>query len=143
MPKLKMKKSLIYVMVLSVLLSSCGYSVTKPLVENPNPYQAGSFEPLKRQDYTLLNNTMGEAKSNQFYVLFFPIGKSKTTQELESNAYYNAVENCKDADAVLLPKTEYKRFSIPLILLGYSSRKVTVKGKGIMLKTDAATTSSK
>ncbi len=128
--------SLTFLAAVLLLSSSCGFSVTKTLSDEPNPYLNSSVEPLKRSEYKVLNSTTGTATSKQLYLLFFPIGKSKTTQELESNAYYNAVDNCKGADALILPKTEYKRFSIPLILLNYSSRKVTVKGRGVQLKED-------
>ncbi len=127
-------KHSVLMLALVILFSSCGLSVSKTLTDNPNPYLSSSFEPLKRSDYDLLDQTAGDARSKQFYILFFPIGKSKTAQELESNAYSDAVSNCKNADAVILPKVEYKRLTIPLILVNYSSRKVTVKGRGVQLK---------
>ena len=122
-------------------MSSCGFSVSKNISEarTSNPYLNGSFEPLKRSEYTLLNNTIGEAKAHQFYVLFFPIGKARTNQELESNAYNQAVANCKSADAVLMPRSDYRRFCIPLILFNYTSQKVTVTGRGVKINDDAMT----
>lgn len=133
----RMNTPIVFLAAVLLLTSSCGFSITKTLSDEPNPYLNSSVEPLKRSEYNVLDNTTGYANSKQLYLLFFPIGKSKTTQELESNAYYDAVDNCKGADALILPKTEYKRFSIPLILLNYTSRKITVKGRGIQLKEDS------
>lgn len=127
-------KQVCYLSALVLLLSSCGFSVTQPLADNHNPYHGSSFEPLQREDYSLLTNTTGTATARQVSLLFFPIGKSKTNRELESNAYNDAVANCKYADAVIMPRAEYKRFSIPLILINYSSRKITVSGRGVKIK---------
>lgn len=126
-------KQTVFVFTLLVFLTSC--SVSKIVQENAhlNPYLNDRFEPLKRTDYSLLSTTTGEAKAKQFYILFFPIGKSKNSQELESNAYNQAVENCSGADAVILPRTEYKRFLIPLLIFNYSSRSIKVNGRGVKI----------
>lgn len=120
-----------------LFLTSCSSVglLTRSIQENKqsNSYLNDNFEPLKRTDYSLLSATTGYAQTRQFYILFFPIGKSKTNQELESNAYNQAVENCPSADAVILPRTKYKRFFIPLLLVNYSSRSIAVKGRGVKL----------
>lgn len=128
------KRNMLMLTALTVLFSSCGISLTKTLSGNQsNNYLNGSVEPLKRSEYTLLSSTTGKANASQFYLLFFPIGKSRTNQELESNAYTDAVENCANADAIIMPRTKYKGFSIPLILINYTSRKITVTGRGVKI----------
>ncbi len=131
--QLSLFKQTVPVLILLIFLTSC--SVSKTIQENAdsNSYLNERFEPLKRTEYSILSATTGEAKAKQFYILFFPIGKAKSTKELESNAYHLAVENCPYADAVILPRTIYKRFFIPLLLFNYSSRSITVNGRGIKI----------
>lgn len=127
----------VFAFLLLLLLTSCSSVglLTGSIQDNKeaNPYLNSSFEPIERADYTTLSATSGYAQARQFYLLFFPIGKSKTNRELESNAYHQVVENCPNADAVILPRTKYRRFFIPLLLVNYSSRRITVHGRGVKL----------
>jgi hypothetical protein len=117
-------------------LSSC--SVTLPHRQNLSNEisitNITQIEALKREDYNVLRTTSGSASTSRFYVLFFPIGKHKTNTELYENAYYDAVDNLPNADALILPRQKIKKFIIPLILLNYSKREVTVSGVGISVK---------
>jgi hypothetical protein len=53
--------------------------------------------------------------------------------ELFDNAYYEAVDNLPNADALLLPRQEIKKVTIPLILFNYHKRTTTVTGVGISI----------
>jgi hypothetical protein len=121
-------------------LSSC--SVSLPFFSRTNQNQSNEFsinntsqiEALKREDYNVLQTTTGSASTSRFYLLFFPIGKHKTNSELFENAYYNAVDNLTDADALIMPRQQIKKFTVPLLLVNYNRREVTVTGVGISVK---------
>ncbi|MFH0755720.1 MAG: DUF6567 family protein [Bacteroidota bacterium] len=117
-------------------LSSC--SVSLPLKQNQSNEisinNTSQIEALNREEYNVLRTTTGSASTSRFYILFFPLGKYKTNVELYENAYYKAVDNLPNADALILPRQEIKRFIIPLILFNYSNREVTVSGVGISVK---------
>lgn len=126
-------------LVLSIVitaLSSC--SVVLPNRQNvSNEYSINNIsqiEALKREDYDVLRTTTGSAATSRFYLFIFPMGKHKTNIELYQNAYYDAVNNLPNADALILPRQQIKKFVIPLILLNYSRREVTVSGVGISVK---------
>lgn len=120
-----------------VLLSSCsilnpnlGSTNTAVTIENSSSH----IEALKRDDYDVMKTTMGKASSSTFYLLFFPIGKHKSSEEIYNNAYYKAVENLPGADALILPRTKNKKFFIPLLLINYSRRTTEVSGLGVSVK---------
>lgn len=121
------------------MLSSC--SISLPSINShkissavTTSNQSTQIEPLKREDYAVLRTTSGKAASSRFYILFFPIGKHKSNDELYSSAYYDAVDNVANADALILPHSKINKFSIPLLLINYSRRAVTVTGVGISVK---------
>lgn len=91
-------------------------------------------EPLKRSEYETLKTTKGHASSSTFYLLFFPIGRHKTNAELYDNAYYEAVENAGNADGLLLPRQRHRKLFIPLLIVNYSRRDVSVSGLAIKIK---------
>lgn len=121
-------------------LSSCGLTI--PILSNSSQNQSNEIslnntsqvEALKREDYNVLKTTTGSAATSRFYLLFFPIGKHKTNTELYDNAYYNAVDNLPNADALIMTRQQIKRFTIPLLLINYYRREVTVTGVGISVK---------
>jgi len=120
--------------------SSCSLSL--PLFSRTNQNQSNEFainsasqiEALKRDDYNVLQTTTGSASTSRFYLLFFPIGKHKTNSELYESAYYDAVYNLSNADALILPRQQIKKFTVPLLLVNYNRREVTVTGVGISVK---------
>lgn len=122
------------------IVSSCSLVSLPSLSSNKQTYGVtinnynSQIEPLKREDYTILRTTIGKASTSKFYVLFFPIGRHKTNEELFNSAYYGAVDNLANADALLLPRHDIKKFTIPLLLVNYSKRTVSVSGVGISVK---------
>jgi len=119
--------------LLALFLISCNSVKILDNNKTLDEHYGNHFEPFKRSDYSILSESTGNAKSRQLYILIFPIGKSRSNQELQSNAYYSAVKNVPGADAVVLPRTSYKQFFIPLLLINYSSRSITVTGRAIKL----------
>lgn len=90
---------------------------------------------LKREDYVIVGNTQGTSSSNRFWLLFIPIGGSSKANR-ENRAYKEALASCK-CDGLITPIYEENRFVLPLIVINFSHRKTTVKGKGYIIKTDA------
>ncbi|MBI1225629.1 MAG: hypothetical protein GC192_10375 [Bacteroidetes bacterium] len=119
-------------------LNSCGIGFglgrksqnTQISISNPT----AEIEPLKRDEYEVLGSTSGTASSSQFYLLFIPIGKHKTAEELYDNAYYEAVEKLPNSDGLLLPRQKVKKLVIPLLIVNYYRRAVEVTGLGISVK---------
>ena len=132
-------KSFLLLSLLMLGLSSCSVipflNSTSLNQSNESPLKNMSqIEALKRNEYNVLKTTTGSAATSRFYLLFFPIGKHKTNTELYENAYYNAVDNLSNADALIMARQQIKRFTIPLIVVNYYRREVTVTGLGISVK---------
>jgi hypothetical protein len=116
-------------------LSSC--SILPGRQNVTNEYSINNItqiESLRREDYEVLRTTTGSAATSRFYLFIFPMGKHKTNSELYQNAYYDAVDNLPNADALILPRQHIKKFVLPLIILNYSRREVIVSGVGISVK---------
>lgn len=133
-------KNLLIISLVIIVLSSC--SVSLPIFSRTNQNQSNEFsvnnssqiEALQSKDYNVLQTTTGSASTSRFYFLFFPIGKHKTNSELYESAYYDAVDNLPNADALILPRQQIKKFTVPLLLVNYNRREVTVSGVGISVK---------
>jgi len=133
-------KTLLLLSASILVFSSC--SVTLPFFSRTNQNQSNEFsisnssqiEALHSNDYDVLQTTTGSASTSRFYFLFFPIGKHKSNSELFENAYYEAVDNLPNADALILPRQKIKKFTVPLLLVNYNRREVTVSGVGISVK---------
>lgn len=119
-----------------IVLSSCSIIIPRKqnLSSEISINNSSQIEALKRDDYKVLRTTTGVASTSRFYVLFIPIGKYKTNVELYESAYYDAVDNLPNADALILPRQQIKKLIIPLILFNYSRREITVSGVGISVK---------
>jgi hypothetical protein len=133
--------------VITVYFSSCSVSLPSFRRTNVNTdisvnSAVSQVEPLKREDYDVLGPTKGSAGTSKFYVLFIPLGKHKTNNELYENAYYNAVDNLPNADALILTRQKNKKLIVPLILINYFRREVEVSGVGISVKGKINTTTS-
>ncbi|OIN60376.1 hypothetical protein [Arsenicibacter rosenii] len=137
--QLKSLKTAALVTLLGATLSSCSLSLpsfrrnnqaTEVSINNA----VSQVEPLKRSEYETLKTTKGHASSSTFYILFFPIGRHKTNAELYDNAYYEAVENVGNADGLLFPRQRHRKLFIPLLIVNYSRRDLSVTGLAIKIK---------
>jgi hypothetical protein len=135
---MKRKNSYLKILLLGsviIELSSCSILPNRQNVTNEYSINNTSqIEALRREDYDVLRTTTGSAATSRFYLFIFPMGKHKTNTELYQNAYYDAVDNLPNADALILPRQHIKKFVLPLILFNYSRREVTVTGVGISVK---------
>ncbi len=116
------------------LFSSCSVSLpsfSKQTTGVTITNNTAQIEALTKEDYTVLRTTTGKASTVRCYILFIPIGKHKSNTELFDNAYYEAVDNLPNADALILPRQEVKKLTIPLIIFNYNKRTTTVTGVGI------------
>jgi|GEM_PF-3791804 len=124
-------------LVVMFILSSCAVTLPRPsktTIGEIGTNDIGQIESLKRGEYSVLKTTTGKASTTRCYILFIPIGKHKTNSELFDNAYYAAVENLPNADALILPRQKTKKLTIPLLLFNYNRRTTTVTGLGISVK---------
>ena len=112
-----------------ILFSSCSSSRSSIDV------QQAKIAEFKREEYVLLDQVTAVDKSFRFWLLFIPIGV-KSDQRLYDNAYQKAVKMLPKADGLIKPRYEYKKTSVPLILVGFTKKKVTATGKGYRLKTE-------
>ena len=119
-----------------ILFSSCSSSRSSIDV------QKAKISEFKREEYVLLDQVTSVDKSFRFWFLFIPIG-GKSDQRLYENAYQKAVKMLPKADGLIEPRYEYKKTSVPLILIGFTTKKVTAIGKGYRLKTDEEMKSNK
>lgn len=111
------------------LLTSC--SSTKSTMNS----QDSRLAEMNREDYTVLNQVEGEAKSTKLWFLFIPFG-GKNQKKMESKAYNRAVSKLQKADGLIDARYEYKKIVIPLIVVTPVIKKVKAIGRGYRLKTD-------
>lgn len=94
---------------------------------------------LRRDEYDVIETSIGEDKSTAVFLVTFPVGRHTTKDESISSAYYNAVDRVPDCDAMMMPRVDVKRVVIPLLLINIVIKKTRVKGRCIQIS-DAATT---
>ena len=113
------------------LFSSC--TTTKSSVKE----QPIKIEEFNRDEYVILDKVNGEAKSFRLWVLFIPFGGTDD-QILYERAYSSAVGSAvgQQADWLLEPRYTYKKTIIPLILVSFTTKKVTAEGKAFRLKSE-------
>jgi starvation-inducible outer membrane lipoprotein len=135
---MKRRISYLKIFLLGIVLIELTSCIALPPRQNiSNDYSNNNMsqiEALSREEYDVLRATNGSAATSRFYLFIFPMGKHKTNSELYQNAYYDAVDNLPNADALILPRQHIKKFVLPLILINYSRREVTVSGVGISVK---------
>lgn len=124
-------KKLLLCLALGGFLFSC--SATRDSL-NEQPVEIQKFD---RDEYIVLDNIKGEAKSVKFWFLFIPFG-GKNESELAKEAYQNALDSAggKNADGILQPKYTYKKSTVPLILFNWTKREVKANGKAFRIKTE-------
>ena len=127
-----MKKTVLSI-VLIASLASC--------VTGSKMASVSGIENLKREDYTILPEQQTTAQVHRLWILFIPIVRigPKTDVARETKAFDKMVSDNK-ADGVIAAKYTHKNWCIPLILVNYSHRSVTLKGKPFAIKTNASRT---
>ena len=91
---------------------------------------------LSRDEYEIVDTSIGEDKSTSFYVLTIPVGNQTTVEEMTDNAYYRAVDRLPECDSLLMPRASVKRTIVPLLLVNIVIKKTLVKGRCAHLKGD-------
>lgn len=129
-------KLFIIFLVFSTLLSSClllpissSRSGSISVINNEN-----NIEPIKRDEYELLNTVTAKTRGTRIYFLFIPLGKLKSDGQLKEDAYYKAVSETKDADGLVLPHYTIKKKVFPFLLINVIVREAQVSGRAIKLK---------
>ena len=127
----KLKKSVVLLSIASTMMFGCTSSKSS-LGDQPIKIQE-----FKRDEYVVLDKAYGEAKSFRFWLLFLPLG-GKSDQKLYEIAYSKAIKSAvgQEADGLLQPRYTYKKTAIPLLLIGFTTKKVTAEGKAFRIKTE-------
>ena len=129
-------KLFIITLLFSTLLSSC---LSLPISNTRNGSinvinNEGFIEPIKRNEYELLNTVTAKTRGTRIYFLFIPLGKLKSDAQLKEDAYYKAVSETKDADGLVLPHYTIKKKVFPFLLINVIVREAQVSGRAIKLK---------
>lgn len=93
---------------------------------------------LARHEYEVLATSVGQNKSTSVFVLTLPVGGQTSHQEQVDTAYSAAVSHVPGCDAMLMPRVETKRVLVPLLLINFAFKTITVKGRCIHIKENDA-----
>lgn len=93
---------------------------------------------LARHEYEVLTTSVGKNKSTSVFVLTLPVGGQTSHQEQVDTAYSVAVSGVPGCDALLMPRVETKRVLVPLLLINFAFKSITVKGRCIHIKENDA-----
>lgn len=91
---------------------------------------------LSRDEYEALKISSGTDKARRWFVLSFPVGAQASADEVEENAYYQAVGKVDECDALLMPHARHRRVIIPLLLVNVVIYEADVQGRCISIKDD-------
>jgi hypothetical protein len=91
---------------------------------------------LQRHEYEVLEISVGQNKSTSVFLLTLPVGGQTSHQEQVDTAYSGAVARVKGCDAMLFPRVETKRVLVPLLLVNFAFKTITIKGRCIHIKGD-------
>jgi len=91
---------------------------------------------LERHEYEVIETSVGQNKSTSVFVLTLPVGGQTSHQEQVDTAYSTAVSRVKGCDALLMPRVETKRVLVPLLLVNFAFKTITVKGRCVHIKED-------
>lgn len=92
---------------------------------------------LEREEYEVIDTSIGTSKSTSVFFLTLPVGNHTTGDEQVDAAYYNAVDRIPECDALMMPRVTTKRTLVPLLIVNIMVRKTTVKGRCLHVKDDA------
>lgn len=129
--------ALVAVSLLSfLLLTGCGLfrrGVNTSLSSSVeiNQQHGRDIATLSRDDYVIHDIRMGEDVSRQVFLLFFPIGAQISPQESSDNAYFQAISENEQCDALLMPYVHIDRKVLPLLVVNIITRTTQVKGRCI------------
>jgi hypothetical protein len=118
------------------ILSSCSSSKEFQGAEN------ASVSQLKRSEYVLMDRVDSKASSTKVWFLFIPFG-GKSPEALKEKAYHRALDKSPSADGIIDPSYNYRKFSIPLIILNFNFRKMEMTGRPYRMKTEEELANSK
>lgn len=91
---------------------------------------------LERHQYEVLETSVGQNKNTSVFVLTLPVGGQTSHEEQVDTAYSFAVSRVPGCDALLMPRVETKRVLVPLLLVNFAFKTITVKGRCIHIKDD-------
>ncbi len=96
--------------------------------------QGRDLATLSRDEYEIIETSIGEDKSTGVFLVTIPVGQQTTKDEAADSAYYAAVDRIPECDVLLMPRVSVKRVLIPLLLVNIVVRKTRVKGRCAHLK---------
>lgn len=100
--------------------------------------QGRDLATLTRDQYDVIETSIGEDKSTSVFLLTLPVGKQTTKDESVGTAHFNAVDRVPECDALTMPRVDVRRVVIPLLLVNIVVRKTRVKGRCINIKSEHA-----
>lgn len=89
-----------------------------------------------RDEYEMLDSTSGEAKATRWFFLTVPLGAQTSADEVEENAYYQAVGKVTGCDALMMAHPKHRRVVVPLLIVNIVRYEAEVRGRCISLKDD-------
>ncbi|MBL4686067.1 MAG: hypothetical protein JKY37_15845 [Nannocystaceae bacterium] len=96
--------------------------------------QGRDIATLNRDEYEIIETSIGEHKQTSFFLLTIPVGKQTSKSEGVDGAYYAAVDRIPECDVLMMPRVSVERVLIPLLLVNIVIRKTRVKGRCAHLK---------
>jgi len=91
--------------------------------------QGRDLATLTRDEYEIIETSIGEDKQVGVFVFTLPVGQQTTKEEGAASAYYAAVDRIPECDALMSPRVSVKRTLIPFLLINIVIRKTRVKGR--------------
>lgn len=122
-----MKKALSISLVITFLLTGCITSKGR-FTKNADVAINENYQPLTKVD--------AEAFAPKIWILFIPLGGS-SDQGLYNRAYKKAMKQADGSDGVTSQIVEYKKIKIPLLLITYVNKHISVSGTAYKIKTDS------
>ncbi len=91
---------------------------------------------LSRDEYEMLDSTSGKAKATRWFFLTVPLGAQTSANEVEENAYYQAVGKVSGCDALMMAHPKHRRIVVPLLIVNIVRYEAEVRGRCMSLKDD-------
>jgi hypothetical protein len=123
-------KKLLTITLIALFISSC--------VSKRETMAAHGLDNLNRDSYIINESATASVNSNRFWFLFIPIGGK--SYEARKNKVIQRFLKQNKADGIIAAEIVDKKIIIPLIVVTYSFRRMTLTGKPCVIKTDNVTT---